>query len=709
MRAIAARLPEGRDLLIAGLLAGIVGLMILPMPTVLVDALIGLNFGVAFLLLMTAVYLVTPLALSSLPGIILIATTFRLALSISTTRLILAEGDAGRIVETFGRVVIAGNVVVGLVIFFIVTIVQFVVIAKGSERIAEVSARFTLDALPGKQMAIDAELRSGDLTNAEAAERRSVLERENQFFGAMDGAMKFVKGDAIAGIVIILINLVGGLLIGITQFGMTFAEASRRFVLLTVGDALISQIPALLVSITAAVIVTRVKGDGPRNLGADIFGQIGADPRATGIAAVGLAGLALIPGFPTATLLLLAGCFAAGSVLMHRGKAAATPDAPPEADAGSERGAVPDPLAPDDDTRAILELSPALFEALGPTRAAEGLVEMAAQVGDATGVAPCTMGLRPVDGLEDAQFRVLIDGAPHVWGTVRAAHLYAADMPTVLEVHDIPFEPRKVGPWRRDLEVPEIHGPRLSELGVPHSDMPLTLFADAARGVVAHYPMLIGIQEAKNVLARVEADYPFLVGECARLVPLPKLANVFRRLLDEGVSLSNVRKILETLVEWAAAEKDPLVLAEHCRVALRQQLCQQVADRSRVISTIVIERASEELLRAGLRGTDQGTFLVLAENMSAELLRVVNAQISQLDPIEARPVILTSMDVRRHVKAFLNRNLVEIDVLSFQELSDDYTVVPCATVRLGEAAARDGRMPLREQTALAVTTSERAA
>ncbi|MEM7491710.1 MAG: flagellar biosynthesis protein FlhA, partial [Pseudomonadota bacterium] len=289
MTGFAARLTQARDLSVGLLLFVVVMLMILPMPTILVDVLIGLNFGVAVLLLMTGIYIATPLSISSLPAIILVSTIFRLALSITTTRLILAEADAGAIVETFGTVVVAGNIVVGMVVFFIITIVQFIVIAKGSERIAEVGARFTLDALPGKQMAIDAELRNGDIDAEEASRRRGLLERESQFYGAMDGAMKFVKGDTVAGLVIIFVNLLGGLTVGILQRGMPLGEAATVYSLLTVGDALISQIPALLMAITAAIIVTRVKGNENRNLGSDIASQVFADTRA-----LRLAGAALI-------------------------------------------------------------------------------------------------------------------------------------------------------------------------------------------------------------------------------------------------------------------------------------------------------------------------------------------------------------------------------------------------------------------------------
>ena len=276
---------------------------------------------------MVSLYVLSPLEFSTLPGIILLSTVFRLALTITTTRLILTQADAGDIVRTFGEFVIAGSVLVGLVVFLIITVVQFIVIAKGAERVAEVGARFILDALPGKQMAIDAELRNGDIDQPEARRRRSRLERESQLYGAMDGAMKFVKGDAIAGLVVIAVNLIGGIAVGTLSRGMPLVQAVREYSLLTIGDALISQIPALMLSITAATVVTRVTGDSKLDLGRDIAGQLSADRRALRLAAIVLLAMGLIPGFPTAVFVVLALAFGAASLVAGTGSRAGEEDA----------------------------------------------------------------------------------------------------------------------------------------------------------------------------------------------------------------------------------------------------------------------------------------------------------------------------------------------------------------------------------------------
>ena len=692
LRGFLTRLPESRDLAIGILLFAVVILMILPIPTPVVDALIGLNFGIAFLLLMTAVYLMTPLNLSSLPGIILISTVFRLALSVSTTRLILAEGDAGRIVETFGAIVVAGNVVVGLVVFFIITIVQFLVIAKGAERIAEVSARFTLDALPGKQMSIDAELRNGDIDNAEASARRALLERESQFFGAMDGALKFVKGDAIAGLIIILVNLVGGLTIGMVQLGMPLGAAARKYTLLTVGDALISQIPALLIAITAAVIVTRVKGTQQRNLGVDIFTQIAADKRAIGMAALSLAVMGLIPGFPTAILLTVAALFAAAGIAIGRRaarlEAAAEAEAPPAEDAAPEAAAPA--LPPLEAAQAVVELSPAAWDEIGEAEIARRVLAAAEGAARATGIAPRRLSARACEDLEGGDFRLAIDGEPHLWSHVELGAVFAEDRAAVLDMHGIAWRAVPSGLWTRRLAVDAGDAPALEATGLTVSSAADVLFAEVERALARNLGQLVGVQETKDILGEVEAAYPFLVGECARHLPLPKVAEVLRRLLDEGVALTNKRRILEALVEWGPVEQSPLALTEYARVALRQQICEAASDRARVIATLVVERETEDRLRSALRETAIGTFLVLPESLSSGLLAEVRARAAALAPAGTMPVVMTSMDVRRHLKTFLARNGVEIDVMSFQELSDDYTVVPCATLRLGAAAKGEG-------------------
>jgi type III secretion protein V len=303
-------LTSRQDLALVALLMMIIFMIIIPLPTWLIDILIGLNLSLVILVLISTVYLERPTAFSTLPSILLFSTLFRLAISIATTRMILVQADAGAIVQTFGEFVLAGSVVVGLVVFLIITIVQFVVITKGSERVAEVGARFSLDALPGKQMSIDSDMRAGEIDIAEARRRRANLSLESEFYGSMDGAMKFVKGDAIAGLIIIVVNLIGGISVGVGQLGMAFGEATLKYSVLTVGDGLVSQIPALLMSIASGIVITRIMSEESSDLGQDIAGQMGASPRALKVAALVMVLFACIPGFPAFVFIGLALFFA---------------------------------------------------------------------------------------------------------------------------------------------------------------------------------------------------------------------------------------------------------------------------------------------------------------------------------------------------------------------------------------------------------------
>ncbi|MEM1417243.1 MAG: flagellar biosynthesis protein FlhA, partial [Myxococcota bacterium] len=314
------------DVVLAAFVLLIVGMMVVPLPTALLDVLIAGNVSVAVLMLLVGLYVASGLELSAFPTLLLVTTLYRLALNVSSTRLILLQADAGEIIRAFGEFVVRGNYVVGAVVFLILTLVQFLVIAKGSERVAEVGARFTLDAMPGKQMSIDAELRSGALSQDEARQKRALVQRESQFYGAMDGAMKFVKGDAIAGIVITLVNVLGGLAVGVAMRDLSAKEALETYGLLTIGDGLVSQIPALLISTSAGLVVTRVASEDPdASLGADVARQIFGDPRALVVAAAFLAVLAIVPGLPAVPFLLLAGLFALTAQRLRRAPTASGP------------------------------------------------------------------------------------------------------------------------------------------------------------------------------------------------------------------------------------------------------------------------------------------------------------------------------------------------------------------------------------------------
>lgn len=474
------------DLVLAVVLMAVVFMLVLPLPTVLVDVLVAINIAVSALLLMVAMYLPSPLSFTSFPSVLLVTTLFRLALSIATTRLILLQADAGHIIEAFGNFVVGGNLIVGLVVFLILTIVQFIVITKGAERVAEVAARFSLDAMPGKQMSIDADMRAGAIDMNEARRRRTRLEKESQLYGAMDGAVKFVKGDAIASIIIVFVNLGGGMLIGTMQRGLPAGEAMAIYSVLTIGDGLIAQIPALLMSITAGMIVTRVTSEdgGRSNVGRDIAEQVLAQPNALLVAGAIMLGFALIPGMPGWVFMVLAVVAGVvGFVLLGRGLKGATASdkrtAGPTARAGTaeEAGA-----GGEGDGKAAASYAPTmplvldLSHELEGTLNARALIAALQEVREETymqlGVPLPALHLRYNKGLATHGYQILVQEISSARGVVRPGHLLVRESKDNLKALEIPFdEAPDFLPGIETLWTPEGEIDRLREYGIHAMDM----------------------------------------------------------------------------------------------------------------------------------------------------------------------------------------------------------------------------------------------
>lgn len=618
-----------QELALVGLLVLTIAMMMLPVPAALADVLIACNIGLSFLLIMVAVYVSRPVEFSTFPTVILITTAFRLSLSITTSRLVLVQGDAGEIISTFGEFVISGNVVVGLVVYLIITIVQFVVITKGSERVAEVAARFTLDALPGKQISIDTDLKNGDIDQAEARRRRVALGRESQLYGAMDGAMKFVKGDAIASLVIIVVNLIGGITIGCLQRGMSFADAAQTYSLLAVGDGLIAQIPALLISLTSGIIVTRVASDDGGNLGRDIAAQLGNEPKTFQIGAIVLAALAFVPNFPATVFLVLAAIFGGtGWALAARKKEQAQRFA--AARAAEQK--VPEAAA------VRLHVS----SSLGIDQNADVAVEaMRLELGASLGLS----------------------------------------LPRVQLAREPALEP---GAWRLDVNGVPAGGGGANDLD--------DLLRQARRSIGRVASNFIGIQETQGLLTALEPAYRDLVREATKAAPLTRLAEVLRRLLDEQVSIADLRSILETIAEWGPREQNNAVLAEHVRVGLRRQICHAVAGGSSIVPVVLIDAPLDETLRAAVHATPSGTQLLIGPAMSERLLAALNA----MTAAKARASVLASSEVRRHLRALLHRLGSDIPVLTHAELPPDFRLDVLGTLHHAQIApdpTRDTRTP----------------
>jgi type III secretion protein V len=713
LKMLIARAPGSPDLMIALVLVLTVAMMILPMPLLLVDLLIGFNLGFAVLLLMVSVYVLSPLEFSTLPGIILLSTVFRLALTITTTRLILTQANAGDIVRTFGEFVIAGSVLVGLVVFLIVTIVQFIVIAKGAERVAEVGARFILDALPGKQMAIDAELRNGDIDQPEARRRRGRLEQESQLYGAMDGAMKFVKGDAIAGLVVIVVNLIGGIAVGTLSRGMPFVQAVREYALLTIGDALISQIPALMLSITAATVVTRVTGDSKLDLGRDIASQLSADRRALRLAAIVLLAMGLVPGFPTAVFVVLALAFGAASLVAGTRSNVGDEDAAISRDgmgaATEARAGAPQrtreirQAAPAEAPPVVILLSDNLRSIAEMQNLRSKLDESRASLADTLGILMPDVGIVFDPTLGTSRFRIEVEGVPVEEAHVDPQRLLLCDDPVNLELAGIPAQTDGDGKSSAQKSSEQIwidaaHESSLLAAGIGYQDCTDVVAARTREVLARNAARFIGIQETRALLTRLEGRYGDLVKEVMRTTPVQKIADVLRRLVDEGVSVRNPRLVLEALAEWGEREANVVLLTEYVRAALKRQICHKYANAHRIVPAYLIERAAEDTIRGAVRDTAVGPYLVLDDKVSEGLLDRVRRIGTNAHSDRNRPVILTSMDIRRFVRGFLVRNGLDIPVLSYQELAGDFTIQPIGTIGLAgsfgsDSAPRSGSFP----------------
>ncbi len=683
MKALSAR----SDLMIASLLISIIFMMILPLPTLLVDILIGTNMSIAVILLMVSIYIESPLELLAFPAILLITTIFRLSLSVTTTRLILLEADAGDIIETFGNFVVGGNLVVGLVIFLIITIVQFLVITKGSERVAEVSARFTLDGMPGKQMSIDSDMRAGLIDMHQAKDRRTKVEKESQLFGSMDGAMKFVKGDAIAGLIIICVNIIGGIAVGTMQMEMTAGEALQVFSILTIGDGLVSQIPALIISVTSGIIVTRVTTDESKDLGHDISKQLTSKPSALMIAGTLLIGFAAIPGFPTMVFLTLAALLGGGGFILNRKTESSDGDEVDEnglvSQGGGEGNADKDPNSFEVTVPIILEVSEDTQKILS----IKDLNKQVAKIRQALyldlGVPFPGIHIRYSKGGEEGKYSILLHETPIAEGMFKKENVLVINQKEQLDIMGIeneeaePFLPSGQPFW-----VPESEKKDLEEAGIKYMNFSSVLSLHLSFILKKYAGEFMGLQETKSILGELEDKYGELVKEAQRLLPLQKIAEIFQRLVSEDVSIRNIRVILEALIEWGQKEKETVMLVEYVRIGLKRYISYKYSNGQNVLPAYLFDQALEEAIRNGIRQTSAGAYLALDPSVSSNIVSNISNIIGDISAMTHKPALIVSMDIRRYVRKLIENELYELPVLSYQELIPDITVQPIQRIDL---------------------------
>ena len=679
LRRLGSLLTGRQDLALIVLLLTIVFMIILPLPTWLIDLLIGFNLSLVVLVMIVTVYLPTPTAFSTLPSILLFSTLFRLAISISTTRLILVQADAGQIIETFGDVVLGGSLIVGLVVFLIITVVQFVVITKGSERVAEVSARFSLDALPGRQMSIDSDMRAGEIDMAEARRRRGALQLESEFYGSMDGAMKFVKGDAIAGLIIIAVNLLGGVGVGVAQNGMSFGEAVTRYSVLTVGDGLVSQIPALLMAISSGIVITRITDETSQDLGRDIAGQMTANPRALQIAALVLVLFAAVPGFPSLTFLALAAVFMTtgivAQVALRRG-AAEEARAPSAAEMRQDMLLAPMPPV-------HVAVGDALMATLSRDAFRAAALAERTRLFDQIGVPFPPLVLTADTGAPEGRWRLIVENVPVAEGILPLDRVRITDDPEAAQILGLEVEEHALSASTpRSFWTPASAVPALRRAGVAHQGPEAVLAMVAGQRLPRHASEFLGVHEAGALLASMEARYDELVSEAQKALPLQKIAMIMRRLVEEEVPVRNLRILLETVVEWSGREKDPEIMAEYVRAALSRQISHKYADEDRFIPALVVEADIEEAIRGAIKVSSAGSFLSIEPGRSRTLLDAIRRAIGDITAHSATPVFLATMDVRRFLRRFLAEHDVDCPVLSHKEIAASYKVQPLAMVSM---------------------------
>jgi flagellar biosynthesis protein FlhA len=677
----ASLLDRRHDLALGAGVVGLLVVLLVPLPSLLLDFLITTNLTLSLLILFVGMYVRKPLEFSVFPSLLLVATLYRLSLNVAATRLILLHGSdgpaaAGRVIQGFGQFVIGGNFVVGVVLFLILVVIQFVVITKGAGRVAEVAARFTLDALPGKQMAIDADLNAGILGEAEARHRREQIAREADFYGAMDGSSKFVRGDAIATLVITAINIVGGLLIGVLQEGQLVMDALATYTILTVGDGLVAQLPALVTSTAAGIVVTRAASES--DLSHELLGQLAGRAQPLAVAAGVLAALSLFPGLPLLPFLAPAAVLAAFAWRLRRASAPAGPaaaDTPPAAES-VERLLPLDPLE--------LEVGYSLLSLVEDQRGGSELLDrirlLRRQLALDLGIVVPPIRIRDNAALGQRAYAVRLRGHEVARGELQPDRLLAMnpggadDVLEGLDVREPTFglPARWIDPGHRTMA---------QASGYTVVDPPTVVVTHLSETLRRHAAVLLDRQAVQALLNQVKESQPAVVdGLVPALLPLGTVHRVLQRLLAEGVSIRDLPTILDVVADTATATKEPGLLAEHARAALGETVCRPYLAADGSLPVLVCSPDLEAELSAGLSVVDGEE--TLSPQRARPLLEALGRAMAQAPPFEGKPAVLVAAHLRRHVRRVTERALPQLAVLSYAELPADVRVRGVAVVEV---------------------------
>ena len=685
------RFSKNADLLIAATLMAILAVMIVPLPPVLLDMMLTLSLTTSLLVLLVAVYTKKALEFSVFPSLLLITTLFRLALNVATTRLVLSKGHegagaAGHVIEAFGSFVVGDNYVIGFIVFVILVIINFVVITKGSGRVAEVAARFTLDAMPGKQMSIDADLNAGLINEEQARKRRKEIEAEADFYGSMDGASKFVRGDAIAGIVITVVNVIGGLCVGVIQHGLDVAQAAQFYTKLTIGDGLVTQIPALIISTAAGIIVTR--NSSGRDMGNEVVSQLFTNPRAIYIGGAIMGLLGVVPGLPTLPFFLVAASMAGIAWMVARFK---KDDADRERKKADDIAAKPEKekiesLLPLDLVE--LEVGYGLINVVESEQSGdllERIVSIRKQFALDLGIIVPSVHIRDNLQLEPGEYRVLLKGNKVGGGTLRPEYMLAMDPGNVTSrVEGIPTKEPAFG--LDALWISKSSKEEAELAGFTVVDLPTVMATHLTEIIRGHAHELLGRQEAQTLVENFKKSHPKVIED---LIPDPlslgAVVRVLQNLLREQVSIRDLLTIFETLADEAHRTKDTDALTESVRKALARGITARYKGDDGRVAVLSLNPQLEELVANSLLQTEQGVQLVMDPRLAHGMIEGIARSIETHPEIAGQPILLASPTSRRHLFKLAHRFIPQLTVLSHNELSADARINSVGTVELANA------------------------
>lgn len=697
MNALARVLGKHSDIALVLLVLGVLVVLFAPIPSGLLDFLILSNFSFAFLVLLLTFYMARPVEFSTFPSLLLIATLFRLSLNVAATRLILSDGDAGRVIGAIGAFVVGGNYVIGLIVFLILIVVQYVVVTSGAQRVSEVAARFTLDSMPGQQMSIDADLNMGFIDQAEAQRRRKNLEKEAGFYGAMDGASKFVKGDAIAGIIILLINIIGGLVIGVMQHGMPWGQALQTYTLLTIGDGIVTQVPALVIAVGTGIIVTRSASDA--NLSREALRQVSSFPKTLLLVSMALGGLLLLPGIPALPTLALALCFLLVATLLYRAAKSKAAGADPSQPAGKTAGgdvSVADGGAPaaSDDPYSLLQVEP-IEVYLGanwvPVVNQPGSVFMERistfrkQHAQEFGLVLPRVRFKDSARISADRYEIHLDGVLVGKGEARADRLLAIH--PAGDIKSIPGEPTRDPTYGLPaLWIEESQRAAAGQAKYTLVDAPTVFMTHLTEMLRRESATLLTRAEVDRLLARVRQSQPGLVEE---LIPTvlssSDVQKVLQNLLKEKVSIRHVEAILETLADAGRTTRDASQLTEIVRQRLGHAICQGLLGEAASLQVLTLDPAIEsQFLQSIQLATEAGGAqpFVLDPRLTEQLMKRLVQQAERMMKSNLLPVLLCAPELRRHVRSLSERVMPHLRVLSMSEVPHTIELKSFSVVQL---------------------------